>query len=128
MGRPKSSSRAFVDEAEVIQIQRVPQLTRLPPEPWTTTSIELTATCQSCQHVWIKPVEITKTRQGLRFMCPQCRRRVQKLYIPANVAKNAWACQPCHRLVYRCQYEKSRSAKFLTTFGMLQGPARKGTE
>ena len=128
MGRPKSSSRAFVDEAEVMQVQRVPQLTRLPPEPWTSTSIEITAECQTCRHVWKLPVQISKTRQGLRFICPRCQRKVQKLYIPVNVAKNDWACLRCHRLVYRSQYEKSRSGKFLTTFGMLQGPARKGTE
>ena len=119
MGRPKSSTRAFVDEAEVLAVGRIPHIAQLPKGPWEIFSIEITAECQTCRHVSKAPLQISKTRQGLRFLCPRCQRKVQKLFLPRDTPKDDWACQRCHRLVYRSQYEKSRSGKWIQNLNHL---------
>lgn len=107
MKRAKSSERVLVEDCDVISVGRISQLTNLPNLPWESTSAELTAECQHCRHIWRKPVQLFKTRQGLRFACPKCQRKIQKLYLPPGVAKDDWACQRCHGLGYAVQYRKS---------------------
>ena len=109
MGRPKSSTRAFIEESAVLEVQRIPQITPFPKGPWETIWIGIMYVCPLCQHPWIAAVQITTTPVGLRFVCPKCQRKVHKIFLPPAVALDNWACRDCHRLAYLDQYKKEQT-------------------
>jgi len=52
-------------------------------------------------------VTFGKTNYGTRvwFLCPQCKKRVQHLYLDMSDIHDLWKCRRCIRLRYRCQLQ-----------------------
>ena len=123
MGRSKSSIRTLVEDCFSVSVPGIPDL---PRGFWLTTQIDITSECRTCKHSVTIPVEVSRTKQGPRYSCPRCRRKVQKLYHLPDAPLGNLACRLCLGLPYRSQYEKSRSAGLLQTLAMLQERRRIG--
>ena len=117
MGRPKSSVRTLVEDCSTVSVQGIPDL---PRGPWMTTQIDITSECKMCWHSVTTPVEVSRTKQGPRYSCPRCRRKVRKLYHLPDAPLGNWACRLCLGLPYRSQFQKSRSAGLLQTLALLE--------
>jgi hypothetical protein len=109
-GRPRSSTRIFVEDLSELGIRDLPRplptrdLENHPDEPW----IGVNATWRDGRESFIR-LRLTTTKPhygGFRhwFLCPHCDSRVAKLYpyLPART----YACRTCLGLVYRVQYRK----------------------
>jgi transposase-like protein len=109
VSRPRSSTRPLVEGCAVLPVEQVlhfPQVQKLTREIWNTVSVDLSGQCEFCGQSWKLTVGVTKTRQGPRFICPKCARRVEKLYRPPEAGPTDLACRRCHNLAYRSQYRK----------------------
>lgn len=109
-GRPRSSSRLFVEDLPGLDISEVPRPLQTPDSENgpDEISIGVTSTWRDGQETY-KRLRLTTTKPhfgGLRlwFECPRCNRRVAKLYpyLPART----YACRECLGLVYWLQYRK----------------------
>jgi hypothetical protein len=100
------TDRILVENCGVISANQINGV--LPPSdlPFKGTPVSLTEECPTCGTSKDLALEAIRTRQGPRFFCPKCRRKVQKLYRPNGGAWNDWACKECHGLVYSSQYGK----------------------
>jgi len=109
-GRPRSSTRLFVEDCPELDIRDVPRplttsdLQHDPDEP----SIGVTSTWRDGKETFTE-LRLTTTRPnfgGSRrwFRCPRCDRRAAKLY-PTLQARD-YACRICLQLAYRAQYRK----------------------
>ena len=119
-GRPNSSTRLWTRECAVIDISKVsrclpsydwvqdPCLTSLYPDERPLPWVKVRANWPDGQELW-PCLYVTTTKPyfgGVRwwFLCPECGRRVGKLY--ATEARREFACRVCWDLVYECQHRK----------------------
>ena len=111
------TDRILVENCSVISANQIQGV--VPPSdiPFKGTPATLTESCPTCGTNKELTLEAIHTRQGLRFFCPKCRRKVQNLYRPPVAAWSDWACKECHGLVYSSQYRKK--AADLNPFGLL---------
>ena len=98
MGRPKSSTRTFVEDCQAYSIQQF-------KDP-NTNSVDITEGCTTCGNTVKTSIRAIKTRKGLKFLCPRCGQRIEKVYRPNESRPGEWACRNCHHLIYQSQYEK----------------------
>jgi len=127
-GRPRSSERIFVEECGVLDVAELPRPV-IPPEPdpeearWhkfmypngrPNPSVGVSSLWADGQRTYAS-IKLTTTIPhfgGVRYwyVCPQCRRRVRKLY--TTDADRVYACRHCWGLAYECQHRKSARQKF----------------
>ncbi len=107
MGRPESTNRIMVEDCTTLAVGGVQDL---PRHHWKSSSVDVTAICTACGRPWKVRLEAVKTRQGPRYVCPQCGRKVQKLYVPPGSGLDDLGCKICHDLAYACQYKKRKVA------------------
>ncbi len=107
------TDRIFVENCAVISAQQVNGALPLSNGfPWKSTPVTLTESCQNCGSSVQLRFNAVRTRQGKRFLCPKCGRKVQNLYRPPEAAWSDWACKSCHGLVYSSQYQKDLTGRF----------------
>ena len=113
------TDRILVEHCAVISANQIK--VEVPPSdiPFKGTPLVLTESCPTCGTTTDLSLEAIHTRQGLRFFCPKCRRKVQNLYRSPVAAWNDWACKECHRLVYSSQYRKKAELPDPGTVGLL---------
>jgi hypothetical protein len=109
--------KILVENCAVISANQITGVVAPSEIPFKGTPMVLTESCPTCGTSTELPVEAIRTRQGPRFFCPKCGRKVQNLYRPPVAAWNDWACKDCHGLVYSSQYRKK--AADLDPLGLL---------
>ncbi len=100
------TDRILVEDCGVISANQINGVVPASTNPFKGTPVTLTESCPTCGTSKELTFEAVRTRQGLRFFCPKCRRKVQNLYRPPGATWNDWACKECHGLVYSSQYQK----------------------
>ena len=113
MSRP-TTKRDMVEQCEAISVSQINGLST--SGTWTRTTATLTNTCRTCGSNSQVQLDLVKTRQGPRYLCPACKAKVTKLYRPPGAPWNDWRCQRCHGLGYSSQYQKKTDAN---PFGLL---------
>jgi len=101
------SDRILVENCSVISANQIQGSVPSSEIPFKGTPATLTESCPTCGTNKELNLEAIHTRQGLRFFCPKCRKKVQNLYRPPMAAWGDWACKGCHGLVYSSQYRKT---------------------
>jgi hypothetical protein len=101
------TDRILVENCSVISANQIQGV--VPPSdiPFKGSPATFTEACPTCGTTKELTLEAIHARQGLRFFCPKCRRKVEKLYRPPLAAWNGWACKHCHGLVYSSQYRRA---------------------
>mgnify|MGYP007002351797 CR=1 FL=1 len=84
--------------------------------PETKTLPLLILSYYRCGQIQNEIIEFTKSTlfsRGTRwwFICPACKKRVGKLYLPARTL--LFACRACHNLTHRKQQKKSSITWFI---------------
>jgi hypothetical protein len=111
------TDRILVENCAVISATQIQGVVRPSEIPFKGTPAVLTESCPTCGTSTEISFEAVRTRQGPRFFCPKCRRKVQKLFRPPIGAWNDWACKSCHGLVYSSQYQEKAAG--LDPFGLV---------
>jgi predicted RNA-binding Zn-ribbon protein involved in translation (DUF1610 family) len=115
-----STDRIFVENCAVLSASQVnSDVPRSDEFPWKSAPVTFTQTCRSCGNAVEFHFKAARTRQGKRFLCPQCGRPVQYLYRPPQAVATDWRCKECHRLVYRSQYVEKPTVNKLAGLGLL---------
>lgn len=107
-GRPRSSSRAWVEHTAVIDIVDLRQPTGYPD--WLSSASSVTLTLTHSGRRLETEVGLLRTYPNfggsrLWFACPQCAHRVRTLYVTDSTPE--LACRECRGLVYGLQYQKA---------------------
>jgi hypothetical protein len=100
------TERILVEHCAVMSANQIVGDVPCSDVPFAGNPVTLTESCPTCGTTKELTLEAIHTRQGLRFFCPKCRRKVQNLYRPPEAMWNDWACKDCHGLVYSSQYRK----------------------
>ena len=109
-GRPTSSNRLFTDQCAILEAAKLPRPLPL-FYPNRLPTWDVTATWADGETT-ISQIELVTTRPHLGgerpwFVCPNCDRRVGKLY--GRPELKGFACRICLKLVYYSQYRKGPS-------------------
>src|SRR5262249_4767321 len=108
-----SSERLWVEECRVLNASQLPKmLDQIQPDLSQNPYIAIEGV----------QVEATITKPhfgGVRywFVCPKCRRRVRRLYLPEP---DKLACRTCLRLVYEWQFRKNWRWQLLREAGLFR--------
>jgi len=79
--------------AEECDVARIEQVGTPPAGDWPYQPGWISTTCPTCGHEAKVTVDVVRTRQGARFLCPKCRRAVRCLYRPFNAGREDWAVE-----------------------------------
>ena len=101
-GRPKSSERLRKEDCAALVIRDLPILLRRSGGE-TITSVDVDGVIAGTRPFRIQ-LQVRRTKQGWRCLCPSCNRRAMVIYFPPDSVEPA--CRVCLRLVYECQYDK----------------------
>ena len=101
-GRPKSSNRLRREDCAALVIRDLPILLRRSGGE-TITSVDVDGVIGGTRPFRIQ-LQVRRTKQGWRCLCPSCNRRAAVIYFPPDSVEPE--CRVCLRLVYECQYDK----------------------
>jgi len=101
-GRPRSSERLRKEDCGALVIRDLPILLRRRIGE-TITLVDVDGVIGGTRPFRIQ-LQVRRTKQGWRCLCPNCNRRAAVIYIPLDSVEPE--CRVCLRLVYECQYDK----------------------
>src|SRR5271163_4510532 len=101
-GRPKSSERLRREDCGALVIRDLPMLLRRSDGDRIAETV-VDGVIGGTRPFRVQ-LQVTRTKQGWRCLCPSCDRRAAVLYFPPDSVEPG--CRVCLRLVYECQYDK----------------------